>query len=99
MPQRALTFISWAVVALAFVQRKWSTVAHNAGTKELVATHSAKTATCELYNEINYPSAGATIQRWNLVVPYGQWPVAVPWPLILSFVSWKLVEIRVDMES
>lgn len=26
---------------------------------ELVATHSAKTATCELYNEINYPSAGA----------------------------------------
>lgn len=24
-----------------------------------MATHSAKTATCELYNEINYPSAGA----------------------------------------
>eukprot|EP00434_Breviolum_minutum_P038415 symbB.v1.2.034075.t1/scaffold4335.1/size42080/1 len=26
---------------------------------ELQATHSAKTATCELYHEINYPSAGA----------------------------------------
>ena len=65
MPQRALEDLKWRSSGGC---RTWHIL------QELVATHSAKTATCELYNEINYPSAGATM--WTqFEFPCSIWPM------------------------